>query len=238
MLVDIQNNEGGRWPADGSHYFGQLRKIDLTWLSYKQVDIAIASNKVTAAPAGFFNDGNEFNIMKVAHDLSSGDDILTEAIFDLGPATAIVIPAYIKQYCASLFPSATLHSAPAVFVKGVLHNHSGIIARQVFLNIHKGYFEIAIIQGSRLLYLNTFRYLTASDVLYYVIFVLEQLGFVPSEENVTLMGATSENDAINSELKLYCGSLTFVPNPPGFIYSETFADIDLHTIFTLLNIAI
>jgi hypothetical protein len=126
--------------------------------------------------------------------------------------------------------------APAVFVKGLFRKHSDLITRQIFLNVFTGYFELCVIQGSRLLYLNAFRYTAPSDVLYFVIFVLEQLGFVPSEENITLMGEISDSETIFNQLKMYCASLRYAKQPVGVEYGEDFAGIHFHNYFTLLNI--
>lgn len=236
--ANFQQSETGGWPANEKEYFEQLKTVDCMQQPYQKVDIALASYKVTIAPRDFFESGNKMNIISAAHAVAAGDEILTEPVFDLGPVTAILAPSYVKKFCESFFSEFQLHSAPAIFVKGVIRKHSHFIARQVFLNIHNGYFEITVIQGSRLLYLNAFRYLSASDVLYYVIFVLEQLGFVPSEEKVTLMGEASENEIIISQLKMYCATLAFAEKPDGIEYGDAFAGIPMHTFFTLLNIPI
>jgi len=235
---DFQHSETGGWPANGEGYFALLKSVDCIQHSYQRIEIGIASYKITIAPHDFIGNNSALNIMSVAHNVSDGEEIFTEPLYDLGPVIAIVIPSYIKEYCKVLFPESALHSAPALFVKGVIHKHAKLLSRQVFLNVHRGYFEIVVIQGSRVLYLNTFRYSSPSDVLYYVIFVLEQLGFVPSEENITLMGDISENETICNQLKMYCGSLSYEENPGGLEYSGAFAEVPMHTYFTILNLSI
>jgi hypothetical protein len=75
-------------------------------------------------------------------------------------------------------------------------------------------------------------------VLYYVIFVLEQLGFTPAEEKLTLMGDVTENSVISAQLKMYCESLKFVEKPEELIFGEAFSGITMHNYFILLNIPI
>lgn len=232
----FQPDEMGNWPISGNEYFDKLKTIDIAKLSYQRVDIAVASEKITTAPNEFLEQGNALNIISAAHSVSSGEEIITEPIFSPGPATAILIPRYIPEFCASIFPGSLLRCAAAVFVKGILRKHSRLIARQVFINIHSGFFEIIVIQGLRLLYLNVFKYSAPSDVLYYVIFVLEQLGFVPSEEKVTLMGEITENSVIYTQLKMYCESLQFVEKPDELKFGEAFTGVTMHNYFVLLNI--
>jgi hypothetical protein len=232
----IHHEESAGWPEIGNDYFGQLKQVDCAQMSWQQVDIAVASQKITIAPHAFMEDADSLNIISAAYPVSRGEQILTEPVFDLGPVTAILVPGYISDFCATIFPGSILRNSAAVFVKGILRKHSQLIARQVFINIHPDFFEISVIQGLRLLYLNAFRYSSPSDVLYYVIFVLEQLGFVPSEEKVTLMGDISNNSTIYLQLKMYCGSLNFIAKPVELEYSETFAGTEMHKYFTLLNI--
>ncbi len=234
--ADSLHGDTGGWPSKANEYFDQLKKVDFTWNTYKQVDVAIASCKVSTVPSGFFDKAYAMNIMSAAHPISPAEEILTESVFDLGPVIGMLVPAYIKENCKTLFVNPDFRSAPAVFVKGVMRKHANLIARQVFLNIHSGYFEITVIQGSRLLYLNSFRYTSPSDVLYYVIFVLEQLGFVPSEEKVTLMGENSGNEIIFNQLKMYCATLSYAERREGFEYGSAFDGVALHKYFTLLNI--
>jgi hypothetical protein len=232
----IHHEELAGWPVNGNEYFDQLKQVDCTKMSWQRVDIAVASQKITIAPHAFMEEANDLNIISAAYTVSPADKILSEPVFDLGPVTAILVPGYIPEFCAAIFPGSFLRNASAVFVKGILRKHSQLIARQVFINIYHDFFEISVIQGLRLLYLNAFRYSSPSDVLYYVIFVLEQLGFVPSEEKVTLLGDISDNSTIYLQLKMYCGSLNFIAKPVELEYGETFTGTNMHKYFTLLNI--
>lgn len=234
----IHRDELGGWPLNGNDYFEKLEKIDLTRLAYQRVDIAIATQKITVAPPGFIGHDDAPGLVSVAFPVSQDEEIITEPVFDQGPVTALIIPRYIPEYCEKMFPGAIIWIAAAVFVKGVLRKHSRLIARQVFINIHPGFFEITVIQGLRLLYLNAFRYSAPSDVLYYVIFVLEQLGFVPSEEYITLMGEISDQSVIYTQLQMYCKSLRFAEQPEGLAYGEAFEKVSMHDHFILLNIPV
>ena len=236
LAPGIHQEESAGWPVKGNDYFDRLKQVDCAQMSWQRVEIAIASQKVTIAPHTFMEDANDRNIISAAYTVSPGEKILSEPVFDLGPVTAILVPGYIPEFCAEIFPGSFLRNAATVFVKGILRKHSQLIARQVFINIHRDFFEISVIQGLRLLYLNAFRYSSPSDVLYYVIFVLEQLGFVPSEEKVTLMGDISDNSTIYLQLKMYCGSLNFIAKPVELEYSDSFTGTDMHKYFTLLNI--
>ncbi len=232
-----QPDEMGGWPKIGRDYFEQLKKTAFFPLtSYQRVDIAVASHKITIVPYNFIDQNNELNIISAAYPVHPDEEILKGTISDQGPVTAVLVPRYVRKFCSEIFPGSVIHPAAAIFVKGLLRKHSQLITRQVFINLYAGFFEITVTQGLRLLYLNAFRYSAPSDVLYYIIFVLEQLGFDPAEEKVTLTGEISENSSIYTELKMYCESLNFISKPEELKYGDAFAGIDYHHYFTLLNI--
>jgi hypothetical protein len=233
---DCRYTDFAGWPVNGRDYFLQLQKIDILQNTYSRIYIAADSYKYTTAPYNFLLQDNSKELILAAHEVKSDEEILVEPVFDLGPAIAILLPKYISEYCSKIFAGSNLRSAPSVFVKGILRQNSQIIAKQVFINIHNDYFEITVIQGLRLQYLNTFRYTAPSDVLYYVVFILEQLGLMPSEQDIVLMGKVSVDSHIYEQLKLYCGSLRFAENPEGLEYSDLFKGIGLSQFYTLLNI--
>jgi hypothetical protein len=230
--------DSGGWPVNESQYIKELNDIEIVKNSYNKVYVAIASHKYSLAPGKYLERSYVQDMLGTAHSTFLNETFLTESVFASGPSIAAAIPLYISENLLNILPSAHIHVAPAILIKGILRQYSHDVNRQIFLNIGKRFLEIAIIQGSRLLYLNSFRFSTASDVLYYLIFVLEQLGFVPSEENVTLFGDISENGIIFSQLKMYCASLTFASLPDNDLEGQNLSEIQWHKHFTILNLPI
>jgi len=238
LHTDFQHNDSAGWPDSGDKYFNHFYDAGFSLQKWQRVDIAIATHKITVAPAAFLTLDNQSDIMAMVHQVQPDEEIITEPVFDLGPVIAIAAPRYLTEKCKTLFPGALIHCATSVFVKGLLRQHSKIISRQIFINVHLKYFEIVVIQGLRLIYLNSFRYTAASDVLYYVIFVLEQLGFSPSEEHLTVMGEISESDTVFAQLKMYCGSLKTATRPDILQFNQSYDGLSLHQYYTLLNVAL
>jgi len=236
--VSNQTDESFGWPAKSDNYFDLLRKVEIVEQHFQRTDIAIASHKINLAPYAFWEAGQSENLMSAAHYKNEGEEILSEEISVGGPVATILIPSYIKPNCETIFPGANLHSAAAVMLKGLLHKHPATNVRQVFIHLQNRYFELEVVQGPNLLYLNAFKYTEPSDVLYFVVFALEQLGLTPTDETITLLGDFSESTAILAQLKLYCASLIFIEKPNELEYGDVLSGIPFHKYFTLLNIPI
>lgn len=232
---DCRYNEPAGWPVHGNEYEKLFQKTDVFSQKYGRVFLAADSFKFTTAPYDFLINDSLSEIISASHEMRANEVSIVEPVFDLGPAIATLLPEYIGKICSKIFPDSILRSATTVFIKGVLRQNSQFITRQVFINMHNKYFEIAAIQGLRLQYLNAFRYSAPSDVLYYVVFILEQLGLVPSEQDIILMGDIAEDSVIIEQLKMYCASVHFTEIPAGIEFGETFKDHNLYRYFTLLN---
>ena len=111
-----------------------------------------------------------------------------------------------------------------------------ILARQVFVNFWGGHFDIVVIQGRKLLYFNTFMKQAPEDIVYFVLFVLEQLGFVPTEEQITLLGDITTESPDYELLYQYIDRLNFANLFPFADFSPVFSGILVHRYFTLFNL--
>lgn len=230
------HNDIGVRSSKSFAYLNQIRETGIIDIDFKHVDIAIASQKITVAPAAYFENDGLSILMEVSQSISVGEETIRSKVSDDGPVIAALVPAFIREFINEAFPAASIQCGPAVFVKGILKTYSLAAERQVFIGLNDGLLEICVIQGINLIYMNSFRYAASSDILYYVIFVLEQLGFVPSEENLMLMGDIEENDPTFELLKMYCASLSFAVMPQDIIFGQLLEKVRYHKYFTLLNI--
>jgi hypothetical protein len=64
----------------------------------------------------------------------------------------------------------------------------------LFANIENQNFQIIILKNKNLLYYNNFEYQTKEDILYFLLFVIEQNKELSSETKLILLGYISKND--------------------------------------------
>jgi hypothetical protein len=214
----------------------QLIEAESVKGAYRHTDIALASHRISLLPSQFNTLQGKQLISSVTLTTDEDDFLLDNELQSNGPVCMSLVSGYLKDQCSEIFRGAVIMGASAVFAASLLRKNREITYRQVFINIHRLHFEICITQGPKLLYLNVFKYSSPSDVLYYTVFVLEQLGFVPAEETLVLMGENAENVAIVDRLQLYCSSVQFASAPDGIVAGQAMSGIGMHQYFTLLSI--
>jgi hypothetical protein len=213
-----------------------LHSNELLNKEYGSLDLVYASPKVTLVPQGFLSQGNTETYFKFNHNLEAVE-VIKDEIVPVGEMSAVfAIPTCLARLQEDLFPGIKIGCATTVLIQGLLKANAHILVRQVFVNVWGAYFDVLVIQGSRLLYYNTFRKQMPEDIVYFVLFVLEQLGFIPTEEEVTLIGdITTESDDFKL-LFQYIERLNFSNLFPFADLSPVFSGVQVHKYYTLFNL--
>lgn len=235
-----EGNDANRYKPSGlddiSELSQEINSIDLLSLTYSSCEIAFSTERFMVAPESYAHKSYVHILMSVIHKPLPQEAFISETIFENGPACVTLVSKNVLDFVKTKWPGAKIRCASSVFVKSIMRQYSQLLKRQIFVQVWNGYFEIAVIQGMRLLYLNAFKYATILDIQYYLIFVLEQLGFTTSEEDIIIVGDSINGIELIAQLKMYFGGVQF-----GSDNSLAFADmfqsheIQSYKYFTLIN---
>ncbi len=105
----------------------------------------------------------------------------------------------------------------------------------VFVNIRDKHEDIIIFNGGTLLFFNSFEYHTKEDLLYYILFVADQLHLNPEKFKLVLSGRISEPSETHSFLFKYIRHISFLEQAEGISLSPVFKDLPRHQYFSLIN---
>ncbi len=217
-------------------YTDVFASIDLIKLPFRTKDVAFASPKLTLVPAGFLRNETMDSYFRFNHSLDAAEELRSQLIA-IGEMTAVfAMPSCIKRVSEGWFTGVKINCTAAVLIQRLLTANSHILTRQVFINVWGEFFDIIIIQGYKLLYFNTFRKQAAEDLVYYIVYVLEQMGFIPAEEEVTLMGDILSESEEFRLLYQYIDILQFASLEGIAEFSPVFSEVPGHKYFTLYNL--
>ena len=96
-------------------------------------------------------------------------------------------------------------------------------------------FNMLIFDKKQLIYSNAFHFRAPEDVVYFVIFVMEQLNLNPEEIPVTLLGAIEKSSPNYELLFRYIRHIDFATRNEAMHYSHVFDDIPGHAWYALSN---
>ena len=87
----------------------------------------------------------------------------------------------------------------------------------LFANIDQESFQLIIFKNKKLLYYNNFEYQTKEDILYFLLFAIEQNKEIKSETKLNLTGFFSEKDKIFSYLSKFIKNIIIDQSTTTFI---------------------
>lgn len=209
-----------------------ISENDLSKQHFQNIYINWVGNHFTLLPSSFYEpekarDLLEFNIGK-----NPDETVITNDVEDI--KLVYSIPNDIKNTIDKLFPSHNLKHIGYSTVK-LFFNHFQLKNAELFLNIHNGQTEIVIKKDKKPLLYNVFNTLSDEDVLYYLLFSVEQFNLNPSTVKVAIAANRETSDTLFTAVKKYIKNVDFAVSDKLIIRKEELEKLPHHFYFTSLN---
>ena len=200
-------------------YRSRLKEIfnSITTLQdeYPEYTMAWSTPKHTLVPLSVFNE----SAAKSVFHLMFGD-VIDEKMIDfnrlmeLSLVNVFEIPDWVKSFFIIKYPQIVFKHEHAMTLRALFQ--MGTFKRKITVSVNDEYVNITIIHKSELIFSNGFEYQTAEDVLYNLLFVIEQEGLTNEE----------------GELNFY-----FVDENTEDIAKKTYALVEQHKPFKSIKIS-
>mgnify|MGYP001593266803 FL=1 len=162
------------------------------------------------------------------------EKIVYDTLRNAGAKNIYVLPDSVRIIFRHYFPQSKIFHHTSVLTEGLLMQYKKNTDKKIFANFHQSYFEVVLLNGSELMFCNTFPYQNPEDVAYYLLFVFEQMKLNSDSTKLVLSGQTDKISDIYSLLCNYIRNICFASRPEGFDYSYKFDEILLHRFWSLL----
>lgn len=214
------------------HLINALKHFQISKKSYKHVYINYFTSQFTLCPSVFYNLENnraflEFNSGAVGNALVLTDEINADI------KLIYAIDEQIKSTLDQLFPNHLLKHTLTVLSKLMLSSEE-LVKENVIVSIHANYIEVVVKQEQKLLLANQYSIKTQEDVLYYVLFILEQYHLNPLKVNIKIIGDIDSSSSLINSLKKYIKNINLGIGHKTINWS-TLKGMPQHFNYTLLN---
>jgi hypothetical protein len=204
--------------------------------SYQGVSCIQVETRSTLLPAALFEKNHLKLYFEFNHVLNDLDELhynylkMADA-YIVFPLYSEIANLYLKRWVNIRF----FHqAAPLVNLLMSPKTGNGQLAG---INFNTDHFDILVIRGGKLQYLNNFRFRSEEDLLYFMLFVFDKLELDQETTPVLLSGEIDKFSGRPSRLKQYFRKLSFPPAPPGFQYPPSFHKIQGHSLLNLLRLS-
>lgn len=216
--------ESVRFPAafssTGSSYARKIfsEKLDSyllnhPWLGndFKACCVIMHSNQYTLIPAPLYNPENKQDYLGFVHSPAEGSLFADQKLVSVDSWIVYAADPLIYALPGKYFPAAKrYHHAGALLETIIPEYRNAELQDPVFVNVKKDSVDIIVLKEGRLRYCNSFRWKVADDLVYFLIFVMDQLALNPEKVPVFLMGMIEPDDNLHELMLKYIRNIGFL----------------------------
>jgi hypothetical protein len=248
MAWAVQDPERSLWVALGSRATGKLQlpgqlldKIagivqsdTLLTRQYRKVQVLWSGLAYTLIPAPLVIDTEREEYLRFTNTVHAGEEVSSDLLPAPDAVCLFSIPSILKAGLEKIWPGHVLHHGPARLAGQVLQ---GCLFPEhlsgACLCISAQSFALIITKDGKLQYCNSFEYRTADELLYYILYTYEQLGYEPGRSPLLYTGELQRPSLIIDYLEKYFA--TVGPAQAVCHTAAAFRGISLEPFYQLLN---
>jgi hypothetical protein len=206
-------------------------------IKYKAVTAIIASEFFTMVPQALFEASAAESILRFNTNLNFEAAILSNQINSVESTVIQAVPVNLKKGLEKIFGEIKLmhHTEPLIIESMTQFKNSN--ESTLLTHIQNGHFELMAIANHKMIFFNSFKFVTTEDVAYYTLLVCETLKLNPEEITLKLCGEIEKKSAIYALLYKYIRNIEFLNSHRTFKYSGGFSPLPSHFFFNLINTA-
>ena len=148
----------------------------------------VLNNKLSVLiPDDLYEENNCLDYLKFNSRLITNDTASSDYVEELDTHNIYIAYGNITNYLIEKFGSFEYFHYSTVLLKKLYSETLNDEKLRFYVNINKSYLNIIIFDGRKLDYINTFEYETKEDILYFILFVMEQNKMVNDETKINLI---------------------------------------------------
>jgi hypothetical protein len=199
---------------------------------FEKVNIALLNSEFTLVPEVFGTESNPKEFLRYTTGLKEVKRSLQHSLKNLN--FCFTAGHELVAYLERTFPNASLRHLGAVSISLFFSQHS-FLNSDLYLGIGDGYIELAAKQKNELQFYNVFNYSNNEDILYYLLFAMEQLNLNPLNTRLVIAAQRGVNDELIKSIRKYVKQVNFCVSDPSIKLTSEMSALPSHHYFTLLN---
>ena len=162
--------------------------------SFSSVKIIHYNNLSTVVPEPLFDKNNALSYLKFNSKILQNDYAAYDEIFNNECVNVYIPYVNINNYIFKMFDSFVYNHYSSIILEKVKLNEKNTAAPSLYLNINSNHMELIYFVKNKLIFYNRFDFSTKEDIIYYLLFTIDQLKLNPEEIPLVITGNISEDD--------------------------------------------
>lgn len=160
---------------------------------FKTVTIIHQNELASLVPATLYDEALNADYLKFNTKMLHTDFISKDPLENIDAVNVYVPYVNVNNYIFDTFGSFTYKHASTIFIDAVLAQKPQE-ENTLYVNVTKNAIEVVAVSNQTLQLYNRFEFFSVEDLIYYLLFVVEQLGWDPETLHLKLSGQIKKND--------------------------------------------
>src|SRR5690554_5488156 len=154
--------------------------------NYEEYTIAWGTQKQTLVPLSVFNESSARSIFQLMFGEGTDENMIDfNRLMELSIVNVFEIPDWVKSFFIIKFPQIVFKQEHGMTLRALFQ--MGTFNRKITVSFNDEYVNIIIIHKNELIFSNSFEFQTEEDVLYHLLFVMEQEGLTDKEGTLSFL---------------------------------------------------
>ncbi len=200
--------------------------------NYKSVLVNWMGNHFTLVPASFYDAEKAKEMLEFNVGGTTGELNFTNDVNDI--KLIYSVPSELKNSLDKTFPNHNFKHIGYSTMK-LFFTHFQLKNADIFLNLHQGQTEVLIKKDKKPVLYNMFKTQSDEDVLYFLLFSVEQFDLNPLTLKLFISANRATNDSLFTAIKKYIKNVEFTVSDKMIVRKEAFEQTPHHFYFSALN---
>ena len=186
----------------------------------------------TLVPTPFYKEERNREILGFNHNLY--EEILSDKMQQMDAINIYSVPIDLLTLIRQSFPNTQIKCNSSIFIEQLLLQNNSLEAK-VYASVKNNILEVGMIEENKLELHNSFSIDTKEDMLYFLLFSMEQLRLSPEKTELILLDDILKSDERYNLLYQYIRNISFGNRPENLNFSKELESIKSHQYFCLFS---
>ncbi len=216
---------------DNNNIINNINKEEILKLDFASSSVAFTNFPCTLVPNEFFIEEESKRNLELTTEIH--DIVKYDKLTEIDTHLLYTIPSVISDIAFTFFPNAKQKSQQGILIEqfSKFDNKDD----NAYLYLSENTLNITAFKNKKLILNNAFSIYSKEDILYFTLFVLEQLKIDANSVNVTLYGEIVEGDENYQLLYEYIRNIKFGSRPSNLSFTSEFNKLKNHQFYALFS---
>ena len=198
---------------------------DLLQKEFYSSSLAFNNFPSTLVPTPFYKEERNREILSFNHEI---EEVLTDKMHQMDAVNIYSVPTELLNLINKSFPNTQKKCNSSILIDQLLLQNEKTEKTIVYASIKKKKLEVCVLSENKLEFHNSFTTDTKEDLLYFLLFSMEQLGLSPEKTELVLLDDILKSDEKYNLLYEYVRNISFGNRSENLNFTKELESIKSH----------